>query len=283
LAAILGCAVGAAAQSVRAKIADAAESSSLPIRVTKFEYAAESPAAPSGLTAAIPDGPATVPDTGDAPPSDNPAPNAFTAVPHQKSPADNFQWRPAFRQYCLEIAIQHGWRFLHEPGTRAATAYGPWFQDWINSIGETRGWDDGDGWHAGFVGHPLNGAIYGFIERQNDPLYRQVEWGDGNIYWMSLVRSTAFAAIASTQWTLGPVSEASLGNVQLHASPGFIDLVTTPGLGVCDDGRGHDRSLLHRPARESHRQSMADSSGPQPGQSRAQLRQPYGFQAGLAS
>jgi hypothetical protein len=36
----------------------------------------------------------------------------------------------------------------------------------------------------------------------------------------------------STQWTLGPASEASLGNVQLHASPGFIDLVNTPLLGI---------------------------------------------------
>jgi hypothetical protein len=51
---------------------------------------------------------------------------------------------------------------------------------------------------------------------------------------MSRVRALAFAAIASTQWTLGPMSEASLGSVQLHASPGFIDLVNTPGLGVME-------------------------------------------------
>jgi len=150
----------------------------------------------------------------------------------ETKPSDRFQWKPALAQYSLEIAIQHGWRFVHEPGTVDATGYGPWFHDWINSIGETRGWDDGDGWHAGFVGHPLNGAIYGFIEQQNDPRYREVEWGDGRIYWMSRLRAMAFSALASTQWTLGPLSEASLGNVQLHASPGFIDLVNTPGLGV---------------------------------------------------
>jgi ATP-dependent exoDNAse (exonuclease V) alpha subunit len=74
-------------------------------------------------------------------------------------------------QYWLEISIQHGLRFAHENGTRNATAYGPWFEDWMNSIGETRGWN---GWHAGYVGHPLNGGIYGFIEQQNDPLYRKV-------------------------------------------------------------------------------------------------------------
>ena len=77
-----------------------------------------------------------------------------------------FQWKPAFAQYYLEISIQHAWRFAHEAGTRDATAYGPWFHDWFASIGETRGWDDGDGWHASYVGHPLNGGIYGFIAQQ---------------------------------------------------------------------------------------------------------------------
>jgi hypothetical protein len=104
----------------------------------------------------------------------------------------------------------------------------------VQSIGETRGWDDADGWHASYVGHPLNGGIYGFIEQQNDPLYRKVEWGDGRIYWMSRIRAMGFSAIGSTLWTLGPLSEASLGNVQLHSSPGFIDLVQTPTLGVME-------------------------------------------------
>ena len=153
---------------------------------------------------------------------------------HREVPEDRFQWKSAWTQYSLEISIQHAWRFAHEAGTRDATGYGPWFHDWVHSIGETRGWDDGDGWHASYVGHPLNGGIYGFIAQQNDPRYRKVEWGDGRIYWMSRLRAMAFAAMASAQWTLGPVSEASLGNVQLHSSPGFIDLVQTPGLGVME-------------------------------------------------
>jgi|SRR5271166_525694 len=220
LAATLVCALSLAGQTVPAKFADVAEASSAPVRVTRFDTPAD-------------DIPAVTDDVSDAPSADPTQPDALVPAPRPKeAAADRFQWKPALTQYGLEISIQHGWRFAHEPGTRSATGNGHWYSDWIHSIGETRGWDDEDGWHAGFVGHPLNGAIYGFIERQNDPLYRQVEWGDGRIYWMSLVRSLAFAAVGSTQWTLGPVSEASLGNVQLHASPGFIDLVTTPGLGV---------------------------------------------------
>lgn len=168
----------------------------------------------------------------DSPPATDTDPN--DSVRHDQPRSEHFQWKPALREYLLEISIQHGWRFVHEKGTVDATGTGPWFHDWMNSIGETRGWDDGDGWHASYVGHPLNGGIYGFIEQQNDPLYRNVQWGDGRIYWISRLRALAFSALASTQWTLGPLSEASLGNVQLHSSPGFIDLVQTPTLGVME-------------------------------------------------
>jgi hypothetical protein len=242
---MLGCALDAAGQIRPASFVDAARAPSLPTTVAKADGPADSPVAPGigavgaaeDLTRAAESSNTSPADNSSASPDPdaagqaNNATNTFTPVPHQKNPANNFQWKPALREYTQEIAIQHAWRFAHEPGTRDGTANGHWFQDWIHSIGEVRGWQYA-GWHAGFVGHPLNGAIYGFIERQNDPLYRQVEWGDGRIYWKSVLRSLAFSAVASTQWTLGPVSEASLGNSQLHATPGFTPLVTTPTLGI---------------------------------------------------
>ena len=42
----------------------------------------------------------------------------------------------------------------------------------------------------------------------------------------------AYSAVWHTQWKIGPASEASIGNVMLHASPGFITLVDTPTLGA---------------------------------------------------
>ena len=167
-------------------------------------------------------------------PPDPPEPgNALVKTSKPETPpSERFQWKPALAQSAFYTVVMDGWRFSQEAGTRDATGNGPWFKDWIHSIGETRGWDDGDGWHASYVGHTFEGAIFGFIEQQNDPLYRTVEWGDGRVYWISRLRALAFSTILSTQWTLGPVSEASLGNVQLHASPGFIDLVNTPLLGI---------------------------------------------------
>lgn len=173
-------------------------------------------------------------DRPDEPPPPPTTTDSTNSLRQTEVPSNRFQWKSALEQYLFEISIQHGWRFAHEKGTVDATATGPWFHDWMNSIGETRGWDDGDGWHASYVGHPLNGGIYCFIEQQNDPLYRKVEWGDGRIYWISRLRAVAFSALASAQWTLGPLSEASLGNVQLHSSPGFIDIVQTPGIGVME-------------------------------------------------
>ena len=98
-------------------------------------------------------------------------------------------------------------------------------------MSELRGWSDSDKFMAPYVGHPIEGSIFGFIERQNDPQFRLVQFGDGREYWISMLRSMAYAAVWHTQWKIGPISEASIGNVMLHASPGFITLVDTPTLG----------------------------------------------------
>ena len=85
---------------------------------------------------------------------------------------------------------------------------------------------------APYVGHPLEGSVFGYIFRQNDGKYRNVQWGDGRDYFLSLLRSMAWSAVWHTQWKIGPISEASIGNVMMHASPGFITLVDTPTLGA---------------------------------------------------
>jgi len=126
----------------------------------------------------------------------------------------------------------HSFRFATEAGTRDAM-HGPWFNDWMASVSEIRGWDDGDPFITDYVAHSMEGAIFGFIQQNNDPRYRLVEWGSGRDYWISRLRALSFSAVMSTQWKIGPASEASIGNVQLHEPAGFTDLVNTPTLGVC--------------------------------------------------
>ena len=151
-----------------------------------------------------------------------------------KAPTESstgFQWKSALLQSTFLFGVEHAFRFVTEAGTRD-TLHGPFLRDYFRSVLSLRGWDDGDGFVTSYVAHPMGGAVYGFIQQQNDPLYRAVEFGDGRPYWISRLRAFSYSAVWSTLWTLGPASEASLGNVQLHASPGFVDLVVSPVLGV---------------------------------------------------
>jgi len=143
-----------------------------------------------------------------------------------------FAWFPAIGESLLYTGIMHSFNLGTQPGTRD-TLNGHWLAHYSESVSELRGWSDSDTFMAPYVGHPLEGSIFGFIERQNDPKYRSVQWGDGREYWISMLRSMAYSALWHTQWKIGPASEASLGNVMLHASPGFITLVDTPTLGFC--------------------------------------------------
>ncbi|MGA9566922.1 MAG: hypothetical protein WBS19_15465 [Candidatus Korobacteraceae bacterium] len=148
--------------------------------------------------------------------------------PHQDT---KVHWAKANGEALLSTGIMHTFNLWTEAGTRDAL-YGPWAKDWLRSVSELRGWSDSDEFMAPYVGHPIQGSIFGFILRQNDPLYRDVQWGDGRDYFMSLLRSMAFSAVWHTQWKIGVASEDSIGNVMLHASPGFITLVDTPTLGA---------------------------------------------------
>jgi hypothetical protein len=141
-----------------------------------------------------------------------------------------FQWLPALGQSALYTGIMHAFRFPSEAGTRDALN-GPFLENYKDSILALRGWSDGDTFVTSYVAHPMEGAIFGFIQQQNDPLYRNVQFGDGQRYWMSRLRAAGFSSVMSTQWKLGLVSEASLGNVQLHDSPGFVDLAGTSSIG----------------------------------------------------
>jgi hypothetical protein len=147
-------------------------------------------------------------------------------------PADkNLKWRVANQESLLFTGIMHTFNVWTEAGTRD-TLNGHWLQQYLQSVGELRGWSDGDTFMSPYVGHTIEGSVFGYIERQNDPKYRTVQWGDGREYFISLLRSLTYSAIWHTQWKIGPASEAAIGNVMLHASPGFITLTDTATLGT---------------------------------------------------
>ncbi len=167
------------------------------------------------------------------------SPPAPPTDPQNAPPADNlrFQWKPALAQAMTFLWIEHTFRFMTEPGTRAALR-GPFFKDWYDSVRRTRGWRDGDPFIVNYIGHPMQGSVTNYIYIHNDPRSRQLEAGFNKAYFKSRLKAMLFSTIYSTQFELGPLSEASLGNVGLRPSrmsrhpSALVDLVVTPTLGT---------------------------------------------------
>jgi hypothetical protein len=143
-----------------------------------------------------------------------------------------FQWKSALVDSSIFLGVEHGFRILQDPNVREGLK-GPFFKDYIDSVKSIHGWGDGDPFLTNYIAHPTQGAVTGFIEIGNDPQYRSAEFGASSRYWESRMRAMAFSAAYSLQFEIGPISEASIGNVQLHSrNDGIVDWVITPTLGT---------------------------------------------------
>ncbi len=140
-------------------------------------------------------------------------------------------WNGVIGQSVLLLSMEHAFRLGTEPGTCAAS--GSLFKGYAASVANLHGWADGDEFYVNYVGHPMQGGIAGFLWSQNDRRYRSAEFGKSRAYWKARLRAGAFAWVYSTQFELGPVSEASIGQIQSQfPQQGFVDHVVTPVLGV---------------------------------------------------
>jgi hypothetical protein len=173
-----------------------------------------------------------------------------TSKPAAKPEPEGFQAKPALLQAGLFLGIQQGFRFGQVKTQRELG--GPFFKDWFASVRGLHGWKDGGRQFTNYVAHPMYGAMTGFIFVQNDSSAKRQEFGLSGDYWKSRLKAAAWTAAVSTQFELGPVSQASLGNVGAghHEANkmGVVDLVLTPSLGlvwmVLEDAL--DRHFLQR-------------------------------------
>jgi hypothetical protein len=142
-----------------------------------------------------------------------------------------FDWQAAANQSFFGLAIQHSIR-MSQRKTRREIG-GAFFEDYRNAVSGLGGWGDTDSIFTNYVAHPVQGAITGYIQIQNDSRGIRQEFGWTPEYWKSRGRAMAWSALYSTQFELGPVSEASIGNVgKKRGTMGFVDLVMTPVGGV---------------------------------------------------
>jgi hypothetical protein len=130
------------------------------------------------------------------------------------------------------LGTQHGFRILTEEGTRKGMA-GPFFRGWYESLSNLHGWSDGDGFLVNYVGHPIQGSTSAYIFVHNDGRARFLEYENSRAYWRSRLRATLWSWAYSTQFEIGPVSEASIGKIQSrYPQQGFVDHVATPTIGL---------------------------------------------------
>ena len=129
--------------------------------------------------------------------------------------------------------IQHAFRIGTQERTREGLK-GPFFPDYKRSVSVPEQWGDTDRWFTNYVGHPGQGAATGFIWLNNAG-ESEIQPGLTRAYLTSRLRATAWAAGYSVQFEIGPLSEASIGNVGMNpATAGWVDHVMTPlgGLGI---------------------------------------------------
>jgi hypothetical protein len=171
-------------------------------------------------------------------PLDDDAPASASPVDIARLPdgnaetGDSVQWNALSQQSMLFLGIEHSFRLATDPETRGR-AGGSFVGGYVASLTTLHGWGDGDPFLVNYVGHPIQGAISGFIWIQNDPHYRTAGIGRNSRYWKGRLRAMAFAAVYSEEFEIGPLSEASIGHVQAYApQQGFVDHVITPTVGM---------------------------------------------------
>jgi hypothetical protein len=165
------------------------------------------------------------------PPASPILPVPTTTTPPKDPKPQGVKWGSLINQSFRFILFEHAYRYATEPATRDPDR--PFFRGYVDSVSALHGWADGDPFYVNYVGHPMQGAVSGYLWTFNDTRYRNVEFGRNSDYWKSRSRAGAFAWVYSEQMEIGPISEASIGNIQAsEPQHGLVDHVVTPAIGL---------------------------------------------------
>ena len=125
------------------------------------------------------------------------------------------------------LLIEHGSRIAFQEKTRRELG-GPFWSDYKRSVRMPPQWDDTDAWWVNYIGHPIHGAAAGYIWLDHERGAPQ-DISLSKTYWASRGRATVWSAVYSLQFEIGPLSEASIGNVGMNPqTTGWVDHVVTP-------------------------------------------------------
>ncbi len=183
--------------------------------------------------------------------------NAFVST-HERRAKQGFHWgRALFESFTLlsieqAYVVKDDWRWVGGSSSENGIPFNHYWRDYKQSLSSWihAGWNDGDPLIYGYVGHPVQGVATSYIFIQNDPKSERVEFSRTKEYWHSRLKATLWNAAYSTQWNIGPLSEATVEKYGTRWRPpwnqngtwpcttkncytgmGQIDLVITPVMG----------------------------------------------------
>ena len=146
-------------------------------------------------------------------------------------PSEKMHWKAAFWQSFGFLVVGHGFRLANDGGARYLLFHKPFWHDYWASADNFHmsRWGDGDSFIVNYIGHPMEGAVYGDIFLNNDPKGRSARFGKSSTYWYSRLKAMAWATAWEAYFEIGPVlSEAAIGN------EGGYTYVPGCGLYPCD-------------------------------------------------
>lgn len=128
-------------------------------------------------------------------------------------------------QYGLQLTFyEHVMRVATQEFTRQQLK-GPFWQDYFDSVHWPEHWHDKDRWQVNYLGHAIHGGAFSRIWLEQ----REAKATNKTQYFKQVGRAFVYTALFSVQYEIGPLSEASIGNVGLNPDDnGWVDLIWTP-------------------------------------------------------
>jgi hypothetical protein len=133
----------------------------------------------------------------------------------QSSETEPYHWKGLLLQSFAFDLLSNATRIITaNQNDRHLLLNKPYWADYWASLQQfnMRRWNDGDSIKVNYIGHPMQGAIAGYIEVQNDPRGRELRISRDRHYWNSRFRAFLWEVVYSTQWEIGPIGETAIFN-----------------------------------------------------------------------
>jgi hypothetical protein len=179
---------------------------------------------------------------------------AFNPIAVETRRSEHYHWDGLLAQSLFFNVIENSFRAASDDQIRTLLSSKPFWHDYAASIKHfnMRRWNDGDDFLVNYVGHPMQGAVSGFIEIQNDPGGRDLKIAANHNYWESRFKAFLWAVAYSTHSEISPLGESGIGNeggwtYPLHCktrcvepgtykhytnNTGWVDFTITPTVGT---------------------------------------------------